>query len=148
MKSDEQRQVKFGKYLRERRKAWGYTQRSLGLKVAVAGAHIAYLESGRRRPSLKLLSRLADALEVDRLELWVMAHPDAKDLTTPPTRDLTKKTSTLWECFTRNRSLLARYRVTKRELEVLKNVSLMGKVSSVKHLMAILMLMRDLTEED
>ena len=138
----------FGKYLRERRAAWGFTQRSLGSKVGVVGAHIAFLESGRRRPSLKLLSRLADVLEVDRQEMLLMAHPEAKELVGPQAEKAPKKASALWQRFVSNHSLLARYRVTARELQILEHVSLLGKVSSIKHLLAILMLMRDLTEED
>jgi transcriptional regulator with XRE-family HTH domain len=80
MKTKLLRLTNFGKYLRERRVAWGFTQRSLGSKVGVVGAHIAFLESGRRRPSLKLLSRLADVLEVDRQEMLLMTHPEAKGL--------------------------------------------------------------------
>jgi transcriptional regulator with XRE-family HTH domain len=147
VKSQDEYQVKFGKYLKERREAWGFTQRSLGQKVGVEGAHIAFLESGRRRPSLKLLSRLADALEVDRQEILLLARPEAKELVSPPARNLPKKTSAVWDHFIRNRSLLGRYRVTSRELQVLEHVSLLGKVSSVKHLLAILMLIRDLTED-
>jgi hypothetical protein len=94
------------------------------------------------------LSRLANVLEVDRQEMLLMTHPEAKGLVGPQAEKAPKKASALWQRFVSNRSLLARYRVTARELQILEHVSLLGKVSSIRHLLAILMLMRDLTEED
>jgi transcriptional regulator with XRE-family HTH domain len=138
----------FGGYLRERRQALGFTQRSLARRVGVEGSHIAFLESGRRRPSLGLVKRLADALGLDSGEMLVLAHPEAKDMMKPTVRDLTKKAGALWQRFVSDRALLARYRVTAHELQLLEHVSLLGTVSSTKNLLAILMLIRDLPEEN
>src|SRR6266849_3214261 len=51
-----------GQVLKSQRKFLGLTQRELALKLDVKGSHVAYLEKGRRRPSLGLLSRIANAL--------------------------------------------------------------------------------------
>ena len=48
-----------GQVLKQRRGAYAYTQRELARKLGVKASHVAYLENGRRRPSLSLLSRIA-----------------------------------------------------------------------------------------
>lgn len=69
-----------GKILKERRTQLGLTQRALADQVAIKASHVAYIESGRRRPSLPLLERIATVLGLDRRELFVLAHPEAKGI--------------------------------------------------------------------
>lgn len=69
-----------GEIVKHRRQTRGLTQRQLAEMLGVKGSHIAYLESGRRKPSLALLKRLADVLELDRWQLFLLAHPEAKSL--------------------------------------------------------------------
>jgi transcriptional regulator with XRE-family HTH domain len=65
----------FRKTIRIRRQAFGYTQRKLARLVGVKAAHIAYLENGRRLPSLGLLVRLAKELKVRPSKLALQAFP-------------------------------------------------------------------------
>jgi transcriptional regulator with XRE-family HTH domain len=65
----------FGNIIRTRREVFGYTQRELARLVGVNATHIAYLESGRRLPSLGLLLRLATELNVRPGKLAVRAFP-------------------------------------------------------------------------
>ena len=67
-----------GQVLKQRRGAYNYTQRELARKLGVKASHVAYLENGRRRPSLSLLSRIADTLELDKRRLFLLAHPEAQ----------------------------------------------------------------------
>src|SRR5260370_40525719 len=67
-----------GQVLKQRRGAYAYTQRELARKLGVKASHVAYLENGRRRPSLSLLSRLADTLELDKKRLFLLAQPEAQ----------------------------------------------------------------------
>src|ERR1700730_12247745 len=55
-----------GEFLKARREGLGLTQRSLAQKLGVEASHVAFIESGRRKPSLKLVARLADSIGVDR----------------------------------------------------------------------------------
>src|SRR5207248_6404709 len=73
-------QKAFGELVRERRQTLSLTQAQLARKLGVKGSHIAYLEMARRRPSLALIKRLADVLELDRSQLFLLAHPEAKSL--------------------------------------------------------------------
>ena len=66
--------------VRHRRQTLSLTQAQLAGKLGVKGSHIAYLESGQRRPSVALIKRLADVLELDAPQLFLLAYPEAKSL--------------------------------------------------------------------
>jgi transcriptional regulator with XRE-family HTH domain len=67
-----------GQVLKERRALLRLTQRELALKLGVKPSHVAYLETDRRRPSLGLLSRIADVLGLSKESLFALAHPEAR----------------------------------------------------------------------
>jgi transcriptional regulator with XRE-family HTH domain len=69
----------FGALLRGRRLSLGWTQSKLANAIGVQPNYIVYLEKGSRRPSDKTVSRLADALELDRSELYLAANPQIRD---------------------------------------------------------------------
>jgi transcriptional regulator with XRE-family HTH domain len=133
-----------GETVRTRREGLGLTQYSLGLKLGVEASHIAFIESGRRRPSLKLIGRLADILGLDRRELLIMAHPEVRELIAETKPEKRPDASPTWQRFIGNQQLLASYKVTIGELRVLGNLSLLGTVHSAKEFLAILMLIRDI----
>ena len=131
-----------GELLKARREGLGLTQRRLAEKLGVEASHVAFIESGRRKPSLRLVAKIADTLGLDRQQLLILAHPEAKALiagtkSTPP-----KKTAPSWQRFIKK--LLAHYHVTDRELHALENLSLLGTVHSAKEFLAILTLIRDI----
>lgn len=133
-----------GGFLKSRRKALGLTQRTLAQKLGVEASHVAFIESGRRKPSLKLVARIADTLGLDRQEVLLLAHPEAKALITQPKPEPSKKTAPCWQRFIDDRALLARYHVNKRELQVLEHLSLLGTGLSAKEFLTILTLIRDI----
>ncbi|HKV55395.1 MAG TPA: helix-turn-helix transcriptional regulator [Candidatus Binataceae bacterium] len=137
---------KLGEFLKTRREALGLTQRALAQKLGVEASHVAFIESGRRKPSLKLVARIADTLGLDRQEVLVLAHPEAKALLTSSIIEPPKKTSPSWQRFIKDHSLLARYHVTKRELQALEQLSFLGAALSAKEFLAILTLIRDIPE--
>ena len=59
---------KLASSLRERREEMGISQATLAELVDVSVTHIGHLEQGRRAPSLMMLVRIANVLEMD-LEL-------------------------------------------------------------------------------
>ena len=134
----------FGKLMKTRREGLGLTQRVLAEKLGVEASHVAFIESGRRKPSLKLIARMADILGLDRQNVLVLAHPDAKELINEPQPDNNKKAAPGWRKFINNQELLARYHVSNRELRVLEELSFLGSVQSPKEFLAILTLIRDI----
>jgi transcriptional regulator with XRE-family HTH domain len=132
-----------GETVRSRREALGLTQRSLAEKLGVEASHIAFIESGRRKPSLKLIGRFADVLGIDRQKLLILVRPEAKGLISQPKPENQRKLTPSWQRFIKNHELLARYHVTERELRILENLSLLGTAVSPRDFLAILMLIRD-----
>src|SRR5882672_1834033 len=119
-----------GPVLKQRREAFALTQRELARKLGVKASHVAYLENGRRRPSLSLLARLADTLDLDKQRLFLLTHPEAVDLVGLRRDAAPKPSDNAWRKFTDNRGILARHKVTDQELKVLQKVNLLGRVTA------------------
>ena len=133
-----------GELLKARREGLGLTQRRLAEKLGVEASHVAFIEGGRRKPSLKLVANIADTLGLDRQQLLILVHPEAKELIAETNSKPPKKASPSWQRFIKNDELLARYHVTNRELQTLENLSLLGTVHATKEFLAILTLIRDI----
>jgi len=128
----------FGGVVRVARHELGMTQRELASEVGVKASHVAYIEGGRRGPSLSLLKRLADTLGLNRRELLFLSHPDAKSLVGAVTESAPQARNDAWRRFASNRSLHRRHRITAAERAVLRQVSLLEHVSSPSHFLFIL----------
>ena len=138
-----------GEVLRQRRQAYALTQRELARKLGVKASHIAYLENGRRRPSLSLLALIADTLELNKQRLFLLAHPEAVEIIDGRHETfLAKRSNNAWRRFVGNRGMLARYKVTKLELRVLRDVSMLDRISSPNQFFFILNAIRLAIEEE
>jgi transcriptional regulator with XRE-family HTH domain len=138
-----------GKLLQKRRYELGLTQRVLAGQLGVKPAHVAFIETDRRRPSLGLLSRIATILRLDREKLFALAHPEAISLLS--SRFKTKHQvarNQVWKEFTHNSALLAKHQVRPRELLVLAQVNLLGKITAPRNFLFILNAIRQAAEED
>ena len=60
----------FGENLRAARKERGYSQESFAHVVDLDRTYIGGIERGERNPGLKTIVRIADALEIDVVELF------------------------------------------------------------------------------
>src|SRR5258707_1429627 len=119
-----------GQVLKQRREAYALTQRELARKLGVKASHVAYLENGRRRPSLSLLRRLSTVMGLDSETIFLLAHPEARELITPRDGISAKRPENVWRNFLKDRSLIARHQIKPSELRVLKQVNLLGRVTS------------------
>jgi transcriptional regulator with XRE-family HTH domain len=138
-----------GQVLKQRRGAYAYTQRELAKKLGVKASHVAYLENGRRRPSLSLLSRIAETLELDKRRLFLLAHPEAQWIVGERREaSPTKRREDAWRRFAGDRGTLARHKVTEQELRVLKNVNMLGRVSRPNQYLFILNAIRQAVDEE
>jgi len=138
-----------GHVLQEQRYALGMTQREVASRLGVKPAHVAYLETDRRRPSLGLLAKIATLLELDKERLFTLAHPEARGLL--GLRREPKSAGDqgqVWENFRQNRPLLARHQIKPGELKLLKQVNLLGKVSAPRNFLFILNAIRQAVEEE
>lgn len=76
----------FGQRLKARRKALGLTQGQLFDKTGINNGYISQVENGRANPTLDMILKLADAVE---LEAWAMLRPDVPRSEPSPTAPLT-----------------------------------------------------------
>jgi transcriptional regulator with XRE-family HTH domain len=138
-----------GQVLKDRRGLLGLTQRELALKLGVKPSHVAYLENNQRRPSLALLSRIADVLGLPKESLFVLAHPEASSLVGTQAGAASRKHGDqAWKEFAGNKALLARHQVQPRELKVLSQVNLLGKITAPRQFMFILNAIRQAVEDE
>jgi transcriptional regulator with XRE-family HTH domain len=122
-----------GELLRIRREALGLSQRQLGRRAGVTASHIAYIESGRRRPSYSLLFRIGQGMNLGYKDLFLLAYPEAAMLFSPLTGS--QKRQDGWERFI---AVSRRYSVTPTEVEVMRKISRLGKISSSRSYLSIL----------
>lgn len=136
-----------GQVIRERRRTMSLTQRDLASKVGVRASHIAYIEGGLRRPSLALLKRLADTLALDHQRLLFLSHPEARSLiNVNPSSARAENEAAPWRRFLTDRKLRSKYCITRREIEALRCLSLLGYVLTQREFIAILVLVRQSEE--
>lgn len=126
----------FGRLIRERRRENDLTQEEVANRIGTSTPYVGHLESGKRHPSDEVLSRLADALGLDRRELFFLANPHAKELFHPPQNK--READSAWEEFRNNENLQREYSVTPKEMRMLSQVALMGEVRSARDFIYIL----------
>jgi len=139
-----------GQVLKGQREMLGLTQRELALKLDVKGSHVAYLEKDRRRPSLGLVSRIANVLGLEKEALFLLAHPEASSLLSDrrEVSEPTRNPDQVWRDFTGNKAMLARHQVKSNEVKVLSQVNLLGKVAAPRNFLFILNAIRQAVEEE
>jgi transcriptional regulator with XRE-family HTH domain len=138
-----------GEVLKDRRAALRLTQRELALKVGVKPSHVAFLEKNRRRPSLGLLSRIADVLSLPKESLFVLAHPEASSLVGAQCNAVPRQDhDQAWQEFAGNPALLARHQIKPSELKILSQVNLLGKITAPRQFFFILNAIRQAVEEE
>src|SRR5215472_16385323 len=67
----------FGQVLRERRRQLDLTQEEIARRIKTSTPYIGHLESDKRHPSDKIVTRMAEVLGLDRRELFFLANPRA-----------------------------------------------------------------------
>lgn len=131
--------MSLGRLLQRRRRQLDLTQLDIAAKVGVRGNYIGYLERDMRRPSTAVLVKLAKALDLDRQELYFLAHPQVRTFldseSAPPPRSA-------WQAFRDDRRLHTRHGITRKELKVLEAVSHLGPVQSGRDYLFILQSIR------
>jgi transcriptional regulator with XRE-family HTH domain len=78
------KEQKLGQVISDRRRQLGLTQQELARRIKTSTPYVGHLESGERTPSDKVLRRLAQALGLDRRELFILVHPGAMGVPSEP----------------------------------------------------------------
>ena len=137
-----------GQVIRHQREGLGLTQRDLAKKLGVKASHVAYLEGGMRRPSFSLVGRIATTLGLDKQEVLLLAHPEARHLLAKDPDAKPEDRPDAWERFSSNRAVIAQYNITPAELKILKQVSTLGTVGAPKQFLFVLNAIRHALEDE
>ena len=70
------RKMLLGARIKELRKRAGLSQDQLAEKVGIESKYLSRIEVGKRDPSLDVLERIADSLQVEMKALFDFAHHD------------------------------------------------------------------------
>jgi transcriptional regulator with XRE-family HTH domain len=135
-----------GSVVKEGRDGARMTQRDLAAATGIRASHIAYIENGRRRPSISLINRLAEALGLSAKDLLVLAHPEVKEIVDAD-RPTSQKGDNSWQRFASNKALLKRHGISPAELKMLKQVSMLSHVAHPGHFIFILTVIRQAAAE-
>lgn len=116
-----------GELIRRQRRQLDLTQQELASRIGTSVPYIGHLETGKRRPSDKVVTKLAETLRMDPRELYLLANPATKDLVSAPAAPDSAST---WELFLKDQRLRQTYNITAEEIETLSQVAMLGEVRS------------------
>jgi transcriptional regulator with XRE-family HTH domain len=68
------------KNLREHRRKCGFSQEKLAEKVGISTQYLAMIEIARKFPASEVLERLAEAMDINVYELFLIDHSPRKEL--------------------------------------------------------------------
>ena len=125
----------FGHIIRERRRQLDLTQEEVARRVKTSTPYVGHLESGKRHPSDKIVTRLAEVLGLDRRELFFLANPRAHALLSP---EVSSTDDSAWDDFRKNDQMRRVHNITNDEMEMLSRVALLGDVRSARDFIYIL----------
>lgn len=124
-----------GQVIRERRRQLDLTQEEVARRIKTSTPYVGHLESGKRHPSDKIVTRLAEVLGLDRRDLFFLANPRAQALLNPEPE---AEANSSWEEFRKNEQLRRIHAITPDEMEMLSRVALLGDVRSQRDFIYIL----------
>ncbi len=125
----------FGQVIRERRRQLDLTQEEVAKRIKTSTPYVGHLESAKRHPSDKIVTRLAEVLGLDRRELFFLANPRAQALLTP---EVDSAQDSAWEDFRKNEQMRRIHNISNDEMEMLSRVALLGDVRSARDFIYIL----------
>ena len=121
--------------IRKRRRELDLTQEMVARRIGTSIGYITLLETGRRHPSGKVLSKLAGVLGLDPRELFFCANPETELLVSE------RKNSdapSVWDEFSKDQHLRKIHNISDHEMQALSHVALMGDVRSTRDFIFIL----------
>jgi len=125
----------FGQVIRERRRQLDLTQEEVAQRINTSTPYVGHLESGKRHPSDKIVTRLADVLGLERRELYFLANPGARELLHQRAQT---SAASAWEAFRKDERVKRVHNISPEEMEMLSRVALMGDVRSSRDFLYIL----------
>jgi DNA-binding XRE family transcriptional regulator len=126
---------RFGSVIRTRRRQLNLTQEELARRIRTSIPYIGHLETGKRHPSEKIVTRLAEVLGLDARELFFLANPATKRLIS---RNQESDGASVWESFCKDESFRKIHNISDQEMQALSGVSRLGEVRDPRDFLFIL----------
>ena len=121
----------FGQVIRDRRRQLDLTQEEVAKRIKTSTPYVGHLESGKRHPSDKIVTRLAEGLGLDRRDLFFLANPRAQALLTPAADSATDSEG---EAFHHTEQLTLHRNIHNNETATFSGVALIGRVSTPRQI--------------
>jgi len=134
-----------GAIIRRRRLQLELTQDEVARRIGVRANYVGYLERDLRRPSTGVLVKLGKVLDLDREELFFLAHPQVRSFIHTEVPDPSRSA---WDQFRANKRLHTRNGITQAELKLLQHVSALGQVRSSRDYLFILQAIRQALQDE
>jgi transcriptional regulator with XRE-family HTH domain len=115
----------FGRAIRTRRLELDLTQEQLARGIEISVPYVGHLEAGKRHPSEKVVLKVAEALGLDRRELFLLANPGTTALISEQARS---DGTSAWKAFCQNSRMREIHSITDQEMQLLSKVAMMGEV--------------------
>jgi len=125
----------FGGVIRARRRQLDLTQEELARRIRTSVPYIGHLETGKRHPSEKLVTKLAEVLGLDLRELFFLANPGTKRLIS---RNPESNVASAWNAFCQDETFRKIHNITDLEMQALSGVALLGEVRTSRDFLFIL----------
>ena len=129
----------FGRVIRERRRQLDFTQEEVARRIKVSVPYIGHLEAAKRHPSRKVVVKLAEALELDAGDLFLLANPKVGSLVSEKQKS---DGTSAWDAFVKDAILRKIHNISDPEMEALSRVALMGEVRDPRDFIFILTTIR------
>jgi transcriptional regulator with XRE-family HTH domain len=126
---------RFGSVIRARRRQLDLTQEELARRIRTSVPYIGHLETGKRHPSEKIVTRLAEVLGLDARELFFLANPGTKRLIS---RNHESNGTSAWNAFCRDETFRKIHNISEQEMQALSGVAPLGEVRTPRDFLFIL----------
>ncbi len=125
----------FGAVIRARRRQIDLTQEELARRIRTSVPYVGHLETGKRHPSEKIVTRLAEVLGLDSRELFFLANPRTKRLIS---RNQESNGDSAWGAFRQDEAFRKIHNITEQEMQALSGIALLGEARSPRDFLFIL----------
>ncbi len=126
---------RFGILIRARRRQLDMTQEELARRISTSVPYVGHLETEKRHPSEKIVTKLAEVLGLDARELFFLANPGTKRLIF---RNQESNGASAWNVFCADMTLRKIHNISDLEMQALSGVALLGDVRDPRDFLFIL----------
>lgn len=134
----------FGKMILRRRKELRLTQSQLAKRIGVQPNYIVYLEKGERKPSDRTVRKIADALGLDKGDLYLAANPQVREFLHIEEGNKVSRDQMPdgLQALLEDEALCERLAVTEDEIDAVASLRLPGRATKPEQYLSLILTIR------